>query len=312
MNTTPWPLKQKTIVGHADGPHVVITGGVHGDEFEPMVTARRLISELNPSELRGRVTLVPVVNEPAFTRGRRTAEDEKDLARTCPGHNDGTVTERIAASLSRLIRTADFYIDLHTAGTVFQMLPLAGYVLHTNPQILERQRQMAQAFGFPVVWGTNGRLDGRSLSVARDANVPAIYIENGGGGTCDAARVEQNVEGCRAVMRVLGMLAGPEPASNVRYFVEDDRDRSGHLQVQSQASVAGYFEPSVSLGDVVERGEPIGQILDPLGERSVTVTAYDNGTVLFLRSFPSVQPGDPLVAILPTTAPGEVRYPRES
>src|SRR5579872_2858676 len=120
----------RTITGSQPGPHLLITGGVHGDEFEPMVTVRRLTKEVDPTQLRGRLTLVPVVNEPAFARGRRTADDEKDLARTCPGRDDGTITEQIAAALSRLIRSADYYIDLHTAGTVFQMLSLAGYSIH--------------------------------------------------------------------------------------------------------------------------------------------------------------------------------------
>jgi predicted deacylase len=303
-------LSLRTITGSHPGPHLLVTGGVHGDEFEPMVTVRRLLREIDPAQLRGRLTLVPVVNEPAFARGRRTAEDEKDLARTCPGRDDGSITEQIAAALSRLIRSADYYIDLHTAGTVFQMMSLAGYSIHTDRKILETQRQMARAFNLPVVWGTNGRLHGRSLSIARDANVPAIYVENGGGGTCDAVRVEQNVQGCFSVARLLGMLDGTEPANQVRYFVEDDRDQSGHLQVQSQASVAGYFEPEIVLGQVVQRGQTIGHILDPLGDQAVAVPAYDTGTVLFLRTFPSVQPGDPLLALLPITAPGEVSFPK--
>lgn len=303
-------LSLRTITGSHPGPHLLITGGVHGDEFEPMITVRRLLEEVDPAKLRGKLTLVPVVNAPAFARGRRTAEDEKDLARTCPGRDDGTITEQIAAALSRLIRSADYYIDLHTAGTVFQMLSLAGYSIHTDPKILETQRQMARAFNLPVVWGTNGRLHGRSLSVARDANVPAIYVENGGGGTCDPARVEQNVQGCLNVARLLGLLDGPATTGDIRYFVEDDRDRSGHLQVQSQAPIAGYFQPDIDLGQVVQRGQTIGHIVDSLGDNRVAVLAYDTGTVLFLRTFPSVQPGDPLLALLPITAPGEVSYPR--
>lgn len=306
----PVTLQQRTIVGHAAGPRLLITGGVHGDEFEPMATARRLLRAFVPEQLRGQVTLVPVVNEPAFQRGQRTAEDDKDLARTCPGRDDGTTTERIAAALARLIRSADYYIDLHTGGTVFQMLALAGYTLHTDRAVLERQRQMAQAFNLPIVWGTSGRLEGRSLSVARDANVPAIYVENGGGGTCDPWRVEQNVQGCLNVARVLGMCDGDAGESQVRYVVEDDRDQSGHLQVQCNAPCAGYFEPLVALGQVVERGQTVGHIVDPLGERCEAISAYQAGTVLLLRTFPSVRTGDPLVVILPIAAPGEVSFPQ--
>ena len=89
------------------------------------------------------------------------------------------------------------------------MLPLAGYTLHADEGVRERQRSMARAFNLPVVWGTSARLNGRSLSVARDVRVPAIYVENGGGGGCDPHRVEQNVQGCLNVARVLGMLDGP-------------------------------------------------------------------------------------------------------
>lgn len=308
-----WELKSKTITGREAGPHLLITGGVHGDEWEPMAACRRLLAEIDPAHVRGRITIVPVVNEPAFARGRRTAEDELDLARTCPGRDLGSVTERIAASLSRLIRTADYYIDLHTAGTVFQMLPLAGYNLHTDAKILETQRTMARAFGLPIVWGTNARLDGRSLSVARDARVPAIYVENGGGGTCDLRRIEENVRGCLNIARTFGILTDTAAQSQEpRYVVEDDRDASGHLQVQSQAPTAGYFEPSVSLGDVVRRGDVIGKIVDPVGTELASITAYDSGTVLLLRTYPSVRTGDPLVVILPISTPGTATFARET
>ncbi len=40
---------------------------------------------------------------------------------------------------------------------------------------------MALAFNLPLVWGTDYRPNGRTLSVARDAKIPAIYLEFGGG-----------------------------------------------------------------------------------------------------------------------------------
>ena len=122
----PITLQTATIVGtevndegetvEVPGPHLLITAGVHGDEFEPMVAVRRLIEAFDPSALKGRVTLVPLVNEAAFYNRARTAEDGLDLARVCPGNHEGSVTERTAAALSDLIRSADYYIDLHTGG----------------------------------------------------------------------------------------------------------------------------------------------------------------------------------------------------
>ena len=57
-------LKCKVIAATQPGPRVLITGGVHGDEFEPMAAIRRLACEIPADKLRGSLTLIPVVNEP--------------------------------------------------------------------------------------------------------------------------------------------------------------------------------------------------------------------------------------------------------
>jgi predicted deacylase len=297
-------LPHKVITGAAGaGPHLLITAGVHGDEFEPMAAVRELIRMLDPRELTGRVTLVPLVNEPALRRGQRAAEDGKDLARTCPGRPDGTITERIADALSRFIRSADYYIDLHTGGTLFQLVPLSGYMLHANPEVLAAQRRMAIAFDLPLVWGTTPTLDGRSLSVARDANVPAIYVEHGGGGTCDPTKTAELVAGCANVMAELGMLRperrrGGRGASRVQYVVHDDRPSSGHMQLNHPSPADGFFAAAVKLGDIIEAGQPLGEVVDALGEASVSVAAASAGMVAVLRTFPPVNKGDALATLI--------------
>lgn len=293
-------LPHKTIIGAAgDGPHLLITAGVHGDEFEPMAAVRRLSKTIDTSQLNGRVTLVPVVNEPAFHRGNRAAEDGLDLARTCPGSADGSITERIAHALSQLICSADYYIDLHTGGAMLEVMPLTGYVLHANPEILAVQRKMAVAFNLPLVWGTTPTLEGRSLSVARDANVPAIYVEHGGGGRCDPAKTDELVAGCDNVMDELDMLRqARRPPSRVRHVVHDDKPSSGHMQINHPAPAAGFFEPAIKLGEMIEAGQPLGEVVDLLGDAPVSVAASQSGVVAVLRSFRSVQAGDALATIV--------------
>ena len=179
----PVTLKSITIKGKAPGPKLLILGGIHGDEFESMWTIRRLKDALDPDDLRGCVTLVPVVNEAAYWRGQRTAEDGLDLARTCPGREDGTITERVAHAVSAMIREADYLIDLHSGGLISRFYPTVGYMLHPDAGVLETQREMARAFNMPIVWGTYAGHDGRTLSIARDARIPAIYSEWLGAGT---------------------------------------------------------------------------------------------------------------------------------
>ncbi len=236
-------LKTIELGDRGAGSSVLITGGVHGDEYEPMVAIDRLGKELRDRRLKGHLRLVPVVNEAAYRLGRRTAEDGQDLARTCPGRAEGTVTEGVAQALAALIRQADAYLDLHTGGGNLRLLPLCGYMMHPAASVRERQRRMARVFGMPVVWGTDPNLEGRSLSVARDAGVPAIYAEFLGGGGCDGRGVEGYLQGCRNVLIDLGLIAGeivlPEAEPLV---VEDERPGSGHLQVQHPAARDGIFE----------------------------------------------------------------------
>jgi predicted deacylase len=289
------------------GPHVLIVAGVHGDEFEPMAAVRRLASELErrgERAIEGRVTLVPVVNEAAFAAAERTAGDGLDLARTCPGRPDGSITEQTADALARLIRTADYLVDLHTGGLRLQVYPLAGYMLVPDRAVLERQRRMARAFGLPIVWGTDPSLEGRSLSVARDAGVPAIYAEFlGGSGGLDPRGVRAYVRGCLAVLAELGLLDGGPSRSDSRpapIIVEDPRSNSGYLQIQHPSPCPGFFEPAVRPGQPVRQGDLLGTVSDPIGRTPVPIAADRAGVVLVLRALPSVAPGDSLAVVLET------------
>lgn len=298
MNTPLLP-KARVIEGNRPGLRLLISAGIHGDEFEGMEAVRRLLHEVDPHKLRGRLTLIPVVNEPAYQQGKRTAGDGLDLARHCPGRVDGSVTELIANALAQAIQAADCYIDLHSGGAAMTILPLVGYMLHANPRVLDCQRRMARAFNLPLVWGTSPSLEGRSLSVARDAGVPAIYAEYLGTGACDRRGVEQYVEGCLNVMHELGMLECSTPPPNkVELVVEDPSPGSGHLQACHPSPAAGLFCSAVELGQRVQAGETLGYVADCLGDETHAVRAENEGIVICLASLARVEKGSPLAVVL--------------
>ncbi len=296
------------ITGTRLGPKLLIIGGVHGDEYEPIAAIRRLIEEVTPEQLSGSLTCIPIVNEPAFLRVSRTGPDGLDLARTFPGREGGTITEEIAFAATRFIREADYLIDLHTGGLAARISPLTGYVLHQDQEIRRQQQQMAEAFNLPIVWGTTATLNGRSLSVARDANVPAIYAEWGGGGGCQSQGVDDYVQGCLNVMQMLGMRDSTSQASRLSYIVEDFREDSGVLQKNYPAEVPGYFEPAVELGDAVQLGDTLGWIHQMTAEPPVAVKSRQNGMVILLRAIPAVNTGDFLAVILEVNGPGEFHH----
>jgi predicted deacylase len=178
---------------------------------------------------------------------------------------------------------------------------MTGYMLHAVPHVLERQRRMAFVFGLPVVWGTDPGLEGRTLSVARGTNVPAIYAEFLGGGGCDRRVVDAYLHGCLNVLADLGTIrddvVSPPDAPLV---IEDARPGSGHMQVQHPAPVDGFFESAVVLGGRVRRGDILGTVSDALGHDVVPVAADRTGVVLVLRALPRVVAGDGVAVILET------------
>ena len=137
--------------------------------------------------------------------------------------------------------------------------------MHRNREILERQRAMARAFNLPVIWGTTATLEGRSLSVARDAGGPAIYTEYHGSSVCAPDGVVAYYEGCLNVMGALGMIERAAPASRIEQVVEDDRPDSGNMGLHNQSPVSGYFEPPVQLGEYDHESDLLGTVCDAVG-----------------------------------------------
>ena len=289
-----------TIEGAQPGQHLLILAGVHGDEYEPMAAVRQLKSRILPEKLSGKVTLVPVLNQPAYERINRCGPDGLDLARTFPGSPDGSITEQIAHEATLLIQSADYLIDLHTGGLISNLAPFAGYSLHPDPTILEIQRHMARAFNLPVVWGTSAHLNGRTLSAARDHGVPAIYAEWGGGSGCNLEAVEGYTRGCLSVMSELGLFNISIKQKPILHYIEDEREGSGHLQLQNHAPVAGFFESAVQLMDRVQVGDKLGSICSVTGDDVTAVIASQTGVILGIRTLPYVEKDEWLAVILET------------
>lgn len=286
------------VAGARPGKTLLVTGGVHGDEFEGPAALQRLYAELDPQTLAGTLLAIPIVNTPAYEAGLRVnPDDRQDLARVFPGDPRGTVSEQIAHCLTDVFfRRADFYLDLHSAGQYYRMPPLVGYQLRAEP-LLSAQRAAAHAFGLPLVWGTPS-YPGRSLSTAGDLGVPSLYAEITGEGRCRADDMQAYVDGVKRLLAHLEMLAEAPRTPAPRWVVEDDSPQAGFLQVQNRAPIGGFFRAEVDVLQRVKQGERLGVIVDPLGNELHVATAPHAGFVVFLRTFPRVHAGDPVCTIL--------------
>jgi predicted deacylase len=294
-------MQEIVIDSNLEGPKVLIIAGVHGDEYEPMLAANELAKTLPGLIKKGIVTVVPIVNTSAASLDQRLGEDGLDLARICPGKIDGSASEQSAYRVSELIRKTDMLIDLHTGGKLFNIFPLAGYLLHPDTIILNKQQAMAEAFNLPVIWGTESSPNGRTLSVARDENIPAIYVEYGGGSKVRAEIISEYINGCINVLESAGMVdADPNKSfRKLQYWVEDYTPNKGHLQVKMPAPIGGIFIPAINVGDTVEEGQLWGEIINVSESIKKAVYAEENGLVLFLRESAHVKKGGSLGGIIP-------------
>jgi len=284
--------------GRAPGKTLLVTGAVHGDEYEGPVAIQDVFAALDPETMRGTFVGVPVTNGPAFAAATREGGwDHQNLARIFPGRRDGTPSERIAhAYATHLLTQVDLLLDMHSGGTAYAIHPLAGYQL--RPGDLGRiQRAAAMAFGLDLVWGTGG-LPGRSLSAAGERGLPAIYVEMPGEGRCRPDDRATAARGIRRVLAFLGILEDVAPADPPRYLVEMEATGSGHLQADHPSPTSGLFVPAVQVWDRVARGQSLGEVRDPDGTVLAEVPAARDGRVLFLRTLPRVVSGDALAFVL--------------
>ncbi|HRJ69796.1 MAG TPA: succinylglutamate desuccinylase/aspartoacylase family protein, partial [Beijerinckiaceae bacterium] len=140
------------VIKGGDGPTALVTSGVHGDEYEGLLIARRLIADMQPKDLAGRLIVMPGVNWPAVEARTRTSPiDLQNMNRAFPGEVRGGPTAMIADFIERvLLPQVNVAADLHSGGTKSIYTP-CGYVYGMGDRgFRERKLAAAHAFGAPA------------------------------------------------------------------------------------------------------------------------------------------------------------------
>lgn len=281
-----------------DGPHVVVFGGIHGNEVGGIVAAGALAAE--PWSLRaGRLSIVPIAHEAAQGADLRVSPiDGLNLAREFPGDPTGSPTQALAALLdTRLIAEADLVIDLHTSSPAADM-PLFVGCLDDGSAAADRATELATAFGLPMIW-THPRLGpGRTLTAAHDRGIPALYVESPAGGVLDDAAVAAYIAGVRAVIGRFGLLEESEgtPLDGPRHsplWVHGDGDTDSFTAVTH----GGYFIRAGRLLDPVEEGHVVGRVVDGAHRTLETIRARTSGYVTTLQRTATVAAGQAVVGV---------------
>jgi predicted deacylase len=278
------------INGDEAGPTLVVTGGVHAAEYASIAAALELGRGLDPTGLRGRVIVVPVVNLPGFAARSIyiCPLDGKNPNRVFPGDACGTASEQIADWIFRnVIAQADYYVDLHGGDLIEALVPFTIFFRSGDDQVDAMSLEMAKIFGIRYLVSSVN--PGSTIAAASCAGIPAILTESGGQGIWTAEQVADHTNGLERLMRHLNMIPGEPPEATPFTLLEQ------FLWLRSEYE--GFWYPQVPVGETVCAGQELGTVQDWEGNVLQTALSPGNGTVLFIVSSLAIHENDPLFAV---------------
>ncbi|MBK9254723.1 MAG: succinylglutamate desuccinylase/aspartoacylase family protein [Saprospiraceae bacterium] len=268
------------------GPTVLLLGGVHGDEINGIEIVRRSIEETHFSDLRsGSLIIIPLLNVYGFINFSRDVSDGKDINRSFPGHLNGSLASRVARIITKkILPVTNLAVDFHTGGAARYNFPQVRF--HHTDQFAE---EMAIAFGAPVLLEQTF-IPHSFRKAAHDMGVSSIVFEGGESVRLDRQSINTGVAGIRLLLSHLQMLENqiylPAP---LRWRVK----KSAWIR----ASAAGIFIWHKKSGDIIVKGDFIGEIKDPYGTKSVNVLSSHSGLIIGHNNASVVNLGDALFHI---------------
>ncbi|MFP4207742.1 MAG: succinylglutamate desuccinylase/aspartoacylase family protein [Wenzhouxiangella sp.] len=271
----------QVICGKRPGPILFVSAAIHGDELNGVEIIRRLLRIDELKRLRGTLIAVPIVNLHGFIHTSRYLPDRRDLNRSFPGSQTGSLAGRIAHVFMReIVRRASHGIDLHTGAVHRTNLPQIRANLDDPETLL-----MAKAFGTPVILNSAIR-DGSLRAAAAERKTPILLYEAGEALRLDEFCIRGGVEGVVRVMRILGMLR----KSRRKPPPEPIMARSSSWV---RAPQSGIFRAYAQLGERVSRDQTVmGVVSDPFGDSEREIRAPFSGIVIGRLNLPLVNEGD--------------------
>ncbi len=283
--------------GARPGPVLGLLAGTHGSEYPPILAMQRLRATIDPKDLSGTIVIVHVANMVSFL-GRTvyySPVDHKNQNRVYPGRPDGTLSDRVADTISRdVISRIDYLIDLHCGDGNESLVPYVYWSTSGTPELVEACRQLALAFGIDYVLINPSRpidpartSSGTNTAIARGK--PGLTIEWGGMGEVDEESIAGIVHGVEGVLRHLKMRAtGAPPVEHPVWLARNQVLVSG---------ATGIWYPVVEKGGLVSQGTLVGRITDFWGVTLEEVRAPFDGVVLYVVGTPPTTKGEPLAGI---------------
>ena len=283
----------------AAGRTLLLTGGVHGDEYDGPVVLTDLLDSIDPATVHGRLIVMPVANPGGLALRQRHMTDGSDLNRSFPGRADGSLSERTAYALNEvIIPLADIVYDLHSGGIDHAIMP--SVIVNRRATIAEADAAIdaALAFGAPVVivmlqdghakmMDGAAELQGKVFGCAEIGSLGAI--------TPTSLAIARN--GVARLMAHCGLQAAP--SDGLRRRPETKLLAAMVSDCMLRAEEDGVFVPALHLGDGVGRDGLVGRLLhlDDATRKPMTIRSKLAGEVYVIHAGGPLRRGDAIATI---------------
>lgn len=277
--------------GLEDGPCLLLTAGIHGDEVNGVEIVRQVIAKGYNRPQKGTVICIPVINVFGFLNQEREFPDGRDLNRMFPGSPKGSLASRFAYHLIKHVAPhIDYCIDYHTGGDA-----RFNYSQVRLDAEDKEGLQLAKAFGAVFIINAANRDKSFRKTLSKMGKKVLLY-EGGQALYLDRIVTQIGINGALRVMQYLGM----------RNFYQElhhqpHRTAEKLILIENstwiRAKYSGMFRTDAKLGSWVKKGAKLGSISDPYGDFEVDVMATYSGYIICTNHAPIVNQGDALVHI---------------
>ena len=282
------------INGINSGPVLTLNAGMHGTEYVPVIVLQKLVEEISPDKLSGTLILVHIANMPAFN-GRAvytSPVDHKNINRSFPGKKDGTVSERIAYTLTNVVLSnSDYYIDLH-GGEFNERIVDYIYYCSGSPEsgLCKKSKEMALAMGnkylipYKYLQLPDSVPSEYSEQEAFRQGAASISLEWGDRGIVKQEEIESAINGTINVMKSIRMLEGtPSMNSNPIYLLNEKSIKSNY---------DGILYTFVDRAQYVAKGTLIGYTTDYWGNVLEEYHSPVTGIIVVVKISPAIHKGE--------------------
>ena len=266
-----------------EGPTLLITGGLHGDEINGVEIVRQtLVNKFFENLKCGAVVVLPLINIYGFINFSRAVPDGKDVNRSFPGSSKGSLASQVAHVLSsEIIPQIDFGVDFHTGGASRYNFPQIRFTAND-----EKSKELALAFDAPVSIGNTVIPKSFREAIIKQGK-STIVFEGGEALRYDINSTKEGLAGLKRLLVSLNMIEGekatPKNTDKIFYNTSWQRAETGGLYIWEKSS-----------GTFVEKGEKLGSIHDPHNTYEVEILAEKSGFIFGHNNAPVINQGDAL------------------